>query len=299
MKNIIALDIGGTSIKSAIIKSNGSFLENSCKISEIDSNQNKDYIINKFIFPIKQSIQYLNEQKIDLDGIAISICGPFDYEKGISLIKNLDKYESIYNLNIKKIIKEKLSLPNKIPIVFDPDAWSFGRGEVNFNNYEEYNKIIVFTMGTGIGSCFIENKKVVSEGKGIPWFGWVSGQKYKEGILNDYTSSIFMKKKYFEITNQNISIKSMAERARKKDKNAKAIFDEMGNTLGAFLKDNFVDEFETNCIIFGGQISMASDLFINRIKYHLQNCKYLKKITKAKDIQFAALRGAAQLILEK
>ena len=43
MKNIIALDIGGTSIKSAIIKSNGSFLENSCKISEIDSNQNKDY----------------------------------------------------------------------------------------------------------------------------------------------------------------------------------------------------------------------------------------------------------------
>ena len=31
---------------------------------------------------------------------------------------------------------------------------------------------------------FIENKKVVSEGKGIPWFGWVSGQKYKEGILN-------------------------------------------------------------------------------------------------------------------
>ena len=89
------------------------------------------------------------------------------------------------------------------------------------------------------------------------------------------------------------------ERARKEDKNAKAIFDEMGNTLGAFLKDNFVDEFETNCIIFGGQISMASDLFINRIKYHLQNCKYLKKITKAKDIQFAALRGAAQLLLEK
>ena len=41
MKNIIALDIGGTSIKSAIIKSDGSFLENSCKISEIDSSQNK------------------------------------------------------------------------------------------------------------------------------------------------------------------------------------------------------------------------------------------------------------------
>ena len=136
MKNIIALDIGGTSIKSAVIKSNGSFLENSCKISEIDSKQNKDYIIDRFILPIQQSIKHLEKYKINLDGIAISICGPFDYEKGISFIKNLDKYESIYNLNIKKIIKEKLSLSNKIPIVFDPDAWSFGRGEVNFNNYE-------------------------------------------------------------------------------------------------------------------------------------------------------------------
>ena len=33
------------------------------------------------------------------------------------------------------------------------------------------------TRGTSL-----ENKKVVSEGKGIPWFGWISGQKYKEGI---------------------------------------------------------------------------------------------------------------------
>ena len=44
---------------------------------------------------------------------------------------------------------------------------------------------------------------------------------------------------------------------------------------------------------------MASDLFIDKIQYHLQNCKYLKKITKAQDIQFAALKGAAQLLLEK
>ena len=91
----------------------------------------------------------------------------------------------------------------------------------------------------------------------------------------------------------------MADKARKNDKNAKAIFDEMGNTLGSFLKENFVDEFETNCIIFGGQISKASDLFIDKIQYHLQKCKYLKKITKAKDIQFAALKGAAQLLFEK
>ena len=299
MRNIIALDIGGTSIKYAIVQSNGIFLENSCKITEINSSLDKDYIINKFIFPINKSIEYLNKHKLNLDGIAISICGPFDYEKGISFIKDLDKYDTIYKVNLKKIIRQKLNLSDKIPLVFDQDALCFGRGEVNFNNYEMYKNIIVFTMGTGIGSCFIKNKKVVSRGKGIPWLGWISGQKYKDGILNDYTSSIFMKRKYYQITNENISVKKMAERARKNDKNAIAIFEEMGNTLGYYLKENFVDEFKANCIIFGGQISMASDLFIDKIQYHLQEFSYLQKITKAEDIQFAGLKGAALLLLEK
>ena len=88
MKNIIALDIGGTSIKSAIVKSNGSFFKNSYKITDIDSNKHKEYIFNKFTQPIKQSIDQLAKSNESFDGIAVSICGPFDYEKGISLIKN-------------------------------------------------------------------------------------------------------------------------------------------------------------------------------------------------------------------
>ena len=139
MKNVIALDIGGTSIKSAIVNSNGIFLENSCNIISIDSNKDKDYILNKFIHPIKENIKLLNATENSFDGIAISICGPFDYEKGVCLIKNLDKYDSIYNQNIKKILQEKLSISTNIPIIFDPDAWSYGRGEVCFNDYENYN----------------------------------------------------------------------------------------------------------------------------------------------------------------
>ena len=297
MKNIIALDIGGTSIKSAIVNSNGIFLENSCNIISINSNKDRDYILNKFIHPIKENIKLLNTTKNSFDGIAVSICGPFDYAKGICLIKNLDKYESIYKQNIKKIIQEKLSISYDIPFVFDPDAWSFGRGEVCFNDYENYKKIIVFTMGTGIGSCFIDNKKVVSKGKGVPWFGWISGQEYKNGILNDFTSSIYMQNLYFKKTNEKIDIKTMAERARNNDQIAKYIFNEMGNTLGFFLKKNFVEEFKTECIIFGGQISLSADLFIDKIKYHLKDCTCIKKITKAKDIQFAALKGAAQILL--
>ena len=49
---------------------------------------------------------------------------------------------------------------------------------------------------------------------------------------------------------------------------------------------------------FGGQISLSSDLFFDRINYHLKNCKSLKKITKAKNIKFAGLKGAAHLLIK-
>ena len=295
-KNFITLDIGGTSIKSAIVKSDGTFDKNSYKLTYIDSTKNKDYIVQKFIEPIKEKINFLSKFNKNLDGIAISICGPFDYKNGISLIKNLDKYESIYKLNIKKIIQEKLSLSSDIPLIFDIDSWCFGRGETCFNDYNNYKKIIVFTVGTGLGSCFIDNKKVIGEGVGVPWLGWISGQKYKSGILNDYVSGVYMQKKYFENTKEGIDIKTMADRARNNDTTAKLIFSEMGSRLGDFLKENFIEEFKTECIIFGGQISFSSELFIDEIKIKLKDKINLQNIVQAKDIELSALRGAAQLL---
>ena len=143
----------------------------------------------------------------------------------------------------------------------------------------------------------MNNEKIVVKGKGLPHFGWISGQKFKKGILNDYTSSVFMQKQYYKKTKENISIKTMAERARNKDKTASKIFSTMGDTLGFYLKKNFISDYNAECIIFGGQISLSSDLFIDRIKYHLKKCKNLKKITKAKNIKFAGLKGASHLLI--
>ena len=55
-----------------------------------------------------------------------------ELDEGEKIPKNLDKYESIYNQNIKKIIQERLSISSNMPFIFDPDSWSFGRGEVFF-----------------------------------------------------------------------------------------------------------------------------------------------------------------------
>jgi glucokinase len=52
------------------------------------------------------------ERNLILDGIGLAICGPFDYEKGISKITGLDKHESLYDINVKQSLQKSLELPH-------------------------------------------------------------------------------------------------------------------------------------------------------------------------------------------
>ena len=51
--------------------------------------------------------------------------------------------------------------------------------------------------------------------------------------------------------------------------------------------------------MFGGQISLSGDLFINEIKKSLKNIGVLKKIKIAENIETSALYGASYLLQEK
>ena len=56
LKNVISLDIGGSSIKSAVINSNNHIIENTYEVISLDSSRDKEYILNKFIEPITSKI---------------------------------------------------------------------------------------------------------------------------------------------------------------------------------------------------------------------------------------------------
>ncbi len=55
--------------------------------------------------------------------------GPFDYEKGISFIKDQNKYESLYGLNVKEMMAERLGVSTD-HIRLMNDAGCFLQGEV-------------------------------------------------------------------------------------------------------------------------------------------------------------------------
>ena len=54
----------------------------------------------------QQSKEYSEyDRSGNIGGIGIAIPGPFDYGNGISLIKDLEKYESLYGTNIKETLE--------------------------------------------------------------------------------------------------------------------------------------------------------------------------------------------------
>ncbi len=65
--------------------------------------------------------------------IGIAMPGPFDYEQGISLMKGMQKYDSLYGMNIRQILAERLGIPGE-HITFINDAEAFYAGELRFRS---------------------------------------------------------------------------------------------------------------------------------------------------------------------
>ena len=295
---VACLDVGGTSVKSGVVLQQGILQAGSYRHDPVDSAGSADSILESFSEALARAIVTAQRSGLHLDGIGIAICGPFDYENGISKIKDLEKYDALYNVNVKAALQNRLPVASELPILFDVDAWSFARGEVWVGAGRPYSRVIAFTMGTGVGSAFAVDQKIVGEGPGVPWLGWISGQRYRDGILNDYISRTFMMNRYQELTGQTVDIEEMANRARHGDAAANQAFQEMARELGQFLSEHHVREFGAECLIFGGQISKSYELFIEPIKSALADIESLKAILPAADIEHSALLGAAKHVFD-
>jgi len=295
----VCLDIGGTSVKAAVVGSDSFLLPGSAATDLVNSHGSADEILGVFAQAARRALDFARGRGVPIAGLGVSICGPFDYEKGICQIRGLDKYESIYGVNVKEHLQGRLELSRELPFFFDVDSWSFARGEVWTGAGKPFRRVVVFTMGTGVGSAFAIDGTIVAEGPGVPWYGWISGQKYRSGMLNDYTSRTFMIRSYKELTGQTVEVSEMAARADAGDRHARGVFLEVGTTLAEFLRDHNLRDFKAEAIIFGGQISKASHLFLEPLRSLMKDVRSLKAVLPAADIDGSALKGIGKFVFDR
>ena len=286
MNRTIALgaDIGGSHITAGLIDlESKTVIPHTTIRKRVVSNGSADDIIAVWAEVIEDAIASGNDI---VDQIGIAMPGPFDYEKGICLIKNQNKYDNLYGLNIRALLAERLGFKEQ-DIHFMNDAACFLKGELCCGSLGSYSKGIGLTLGTGLGTASNKDNKVVDANM------W--NMPFKDGIAEDYISTKWFLERHKELFGTSIEgVRDLVEN-EEVSKEAEILFEEFSENLASFIYE-FIQVAQPEAVVIGGNISNAYPLFLDQSKKSLYKLTgYEIPVEKSILGENAALIGAAFL----
>ena len=294
-KNIvIGADIGGSHITAAAIDlETVKVLKETIAGRDVDNQASAATIVSVWADALLETISKTSLNRVK--GIGFAMPSPFDYVKGISYIKGVAKYESLYGINIGEAISGSLGFGDDILIRFMNDASSFAVGEAVAGKAKDISRSLSITLGTGFGSAFIADKIPVVDGPFVPKLGCVFHLPYRDGIADDYFSTRGLTGRYKKATGKEVDgVKELAQ-LYYSDNHVSELFMDFGINLGVFLAP-WLKGFKADILVIGGNISNAYNLFgtnfENSLKEH--DCNIEVAISELKED--AALLGSAYLL---
>jgi len=264
----LGVDVGGSHISCAYVeKTTGKMLDKTlveCKIDSMGS-----------IHDFEESLRALFEKSIlasdhcPFSGVGIAMPGPFDYERGISKIAGVQKFDALFGVNLKQLVRDVLGKRN-LPVSISNDASCFALGEYFSGAARQRKRTIVVTLGTGFGSTFLVDGAVQNtEGEGVPADGFLYHIPFKERIADDYFSTRWFVNRWKEKTGKVIKgAKEVADLALKNDQQALAVFEDFSENLAQFMLPWILD-FKPDTFVLGGSISKAAPLFLQKLEQKL------------------------------
>ncbi|KAA8477206.1 glucokinase [Arcticibacter tournemirensis] len=279
---VLGIDIGGSHITSALIDIvSGQVFRASYVRKFVNSHLPAEDIIPAWSEAIKASFAQAGLEVITKIGIAMP--GPLDYEKGICWIKDQDKYEHLYGLNIKELLAKNLGIESTDIKILN-DACGFLQGEVLGTLDSQYDSVMGFTLGTGLGSALYRDGEVTDADL------W--RMPFRDGIAEDYLSTRWFIRRYKELKGEDVKdVKHLLERLDQEPTVAE-MFVEFGNTLGTFLNE-CINANHPEAIVLGGNISKSPELYLKHTEKVLAEAGNNVPITLAKLGEEAALIGGA------
>lgn len=259
MQQVIALDVGGSSIKSGIVATNQHITHH--QKTALDTSADADTIFGTMAHIIQTHLAQVDTD--NLLGVGFGFPSPFDYDKGISLIHGLEKYEGIYNMNVGDALRDRLNMP-ALKIKFRNDAEAAIVGEAIYGAGKSYSRLIGVTLGTGLGSGFVANGVRITEIDGVPKHGMLFPLEYKGVRVDDLFSTRGLMQRF---TNADIAVddvKTATILAQSGREDIRAMFASFGYDLGDFLKP-YAQTFKAEALLVLGGISGAFDYFGNAL----------------------------------
>lgn len=273
---LLLLDVGGTFIKA----SDGREIP-------VDSNGDKKTVSLSFHKAVKdfcnEAIAF-PEQKF---AIGVAIPGPFDYVNGI--FRMTHKYASVYGEDFRSLAR----IPSCVELRFTHDVNCMLAGEMAYGNGRGFERVALVSLGTGLGYSMSISGEILKNEYGSPL---VTIFKYpcRGGILEDYVSKRGFVDLYFNKTGKKLTVKEIADAARDGDIDASDTFSSVAEILCGSIAP-ILEEYQVECLLFGGQISRSFELMAPTLRKALQDITALKKIEAISDFDNATFNGLKSL----
>ncbi|NRG44921.1 ROK family glucokinase [Bacillus sp. CRN 9] len=308
-KWLVGVDIGGTTIKMAVVNLHGDILY-SWEIST-DIRDKGQYIPLTIAKSIDQKLEEINQPKKRLIGIGIGAPGPVNMMDG--------SIEMAVNLGWDHFpLKEILERETALPVVVDNDANIAAIGEMWTGAGKGAKHLICVTLGTGVGGGIIINGEIVH---GINGAGGEIGHIIavpkngspcncgKSGCLETIASATGIVRlaiatlssmncnsklrEYFE-EHQTLTSKLVFDAASEGDELAKNVLQQVTEHLGLALA-NLANGLNPEKIVIGGGVSKAGDALLIPLKEEFTLYAF-PRVAQGVELVIAALGNNAGVI---
>ncbi|MFD7293791.1 ROK family protein [Streptomyces sp. NPDC059897] len=185
----------------------------------------------------------------------MALPGPFDYARGMGLFAGVGKFEALYGVDVRAALLDGIARrPGEM--VFLNDAHAFLLGECGSGAALGHTRVVGITLGTGIGSAFLADGRILDHGPGVPPEGRIDLTTVDGRPLEESVSRRALVARYGE---QGVDVRDIAERARAGERPARRVLDEAFGTLGAVLGPRLA-AFEATALVVGGSMTGSWDL---------------------------------------
>ncbi len=157
LKYAIAVDLGGTQVRAAIVDSDGRILEREQVLT--DARSGPEAVVKQ----IDRLVKSISAKAGDTEilGVGVSSPGPLDTEKGIAL--SLPTITGFSEFALGEALRSRILYP----VVLENDGIAAAIGEWRFGAGVGFSNVVYVTVSTGIGGGVIVDGRVMRGRRGM------------------------------------------------------------------------------------------------------------------------------------
>lgn len=154
---VVAIDLGGTRIRAALVNGKGEILERRSQLTLAD--EGRDSVIARLIAVAREVINLRGSK--DISAVGVGAPGPLDHRTGV--IASAPNLPGWYNVPLRDIVQAELGLP----VLLGNDANLAGLGEGTYGAGKGVCNLVYITVSTGIGGGIIVDGQMLLGERGL------------------------------------------------------------------------------------------------------------------------------------